>query len=115
MNEPLNANPVSIQSSFDVMTVTFLHDELVPQTSDDEPWNSIEAAFASSTLKSLCLDFINVKYLSSMALGKLVTLNRRFRGQVQVVNLNDRILEILRVAALDRVLMIETVQKSTAA
>ena len=110
-----NERMVSVRVSEDLMTVKFLNENITASPNDDQPWQMIEETFEWCRLDTLRLDFCNVKYLSSVALGRIVTLNRRFRDRLEVVNLNDRIMEVFLVTGLNRVVNISENSEMAAA
>lgn len=56
----------------------------------------------------LLLDFSNVDYLSSAALGKLITLNKKLlnRGQLKLCNIKPEIYEVFEITKLNKVFQI---------
>lgn len=55
--------------------------------------------------KKIVLNFANVEYLSSAALGKLITLNRKVNnagGKLAMCNINEDIFEVFTITNLDR-------------
>lgn len=61
--------------------------------------------------RSLALDFGNVEYLSSSALGKLITLDRRMKGhkgRLVLCGIRPEILEVFQITKLNKVFDIRT-------
>lgn len=59
--------------------------------------------------KKLVLDFSNVEYLSSAALGKLLTLDKKvkaFQGALRLCTIRKDILEVFKITRLDKVFKI---------
>jgi hypothetical protein len=106
MGTPKTANLVRIKVTKDSMTACFLNSRITSVCNDEEPWLSIEEAFIWSGLETLHLDFRNVKFLSSVALGKIVALNRKIDRRLKLHNLSDKILEVFLVSRLDRIVSI---------
>ena len=55
--------------------------------------------------KKLLLNFANVEYLSSAALGKLITLNKKLqaaRGRLILCNIHPQIYEVFEITKLDK-------------
>ena len=55
--------------------------------------------------KKLLLNFANVEYLSSAALGKLITLNKKLQsvgGRLILCNIDPQIYEVFEITKLDR-------------
>lgn len=97
---------VDVNVSNQTMTVKFLLNTVNAMSDENEPWQTIEECFAWSKMQQLCLDFSEVRFLSSVTLGKILNLNRKFKDQVELTNVNDRILEVFLVSGLDRVVNI---------
>ena len=54
----------------------------------------------------MLLNFENVDYLSSAALGKLITLNKRIKeedGQLKLTNIKENIYEVFRITKLNKI------------
>ena len=59
--------------------------------------------------KKLLLNFANVEYLSSAALGKLMTLNKKVKtagGELRLCNIKAEIKEVFSITKLDKMLRI---------
>ena len=59
--------------------------------------------------KKLLLNFANVEYLSSAALGKLMTLNKKVKqagGELRLANIKSEIREVFSITKLDKMLKI---------
>ena len=59
--------------------------------------------------KKLLLNFANVEYLSSAALGKLMTLNKKVKavgGELRLANIKPEIKEVFTITKLDKMLKI---------
>jgi anti-sigma B factor antagonist len=59
--------------------------------------------------KKLLLNFANVEYLSSAALGKLMTLNKKVKtagGELRLCNIKPEIKEVFSITKLDKMLRI---------
>lgn len=67
--------------------------------------------FLSNEYNVLAIDFKKVRYIDSYAISKLVKLSRTFAkigGEFLLVNMNDNIRQIFRMAGLDRIIRILT-------
>jgi anti-sigma B factor antagonist len=59
--------------------------------------------------KKILLNFANVEYLSSAALGKLMTLNKKVKaagGELRLANIKSEIKEVFSITKLDKMLKI---------
>jgi anti-sigma B factor antagonist len=105
---------VSIDHTENAVVVTLLYEEIVSDADINKLEESITALIIQGRLKNLVLDFSRVRYLSSSALGYLVTLNKSLRQQggcLKVCGIdkkvknasNDRyIYELLKIVQLDK-------------
>ena len=60
--------------------------------------------------KKLVLDFSNVEYLSSAALGKLITLDKKVKaatGELRLCSIRKDILEVFKITRLDKLFKIK--------
>jgi anti-sigma B factor antagonist len=65
--------------------------------------------------KKLLLNFANVEYLSSAALGKLMTLNKKVKaagGELRLANIKAEIKEVFSITKLDKMLKIFDSEKT---
>ena len=89
----------------DVTVVTFkdkkILDEAVIQEVGDELFDLVDKQYKTRLL----LNFENVEYLSSAALGKLITLNKRVKeenSELKLCNIIPEIYEVFRITKLNR-------------
>jgi anti-sigma B factor antagonist len=89
----------------DITVVTFkdkkILDEAVIQDVGDELFDLVDKQYKTKLL----LNFENVEYLSSAALGKLITLNKRVKeenGELKLCNIIPEIFEVFRITKLNR-------------
>jgi len=89
----------------EVTVVTFkdkkILDEAVIQEIGDALFDLVDKQYKTRLL----LNFENVEYLSSAALGKLITLNKRIKeenGELKLCNIIPEIYEVFRITKLNR-------------
>ena len=95
-----NVTTVSFKDAriFDETCIIALGDEL------------IDVALKSETGHSVVIDFNKVNYLSSAALGKLITMNKRLKEKecnLKLINISDDIMEIFEITRFNRFFLIE--------
>jgi anti-sigma B factor antagonist len=64
--------------------------------------------------KKIILDFSNVEYLSSAALGKLITMDKKVKaakGKLRLCCIRPEIKEVFEITRLDRIFDIRTTQE----
>ncbi len=95
---------LKVEEIGDVTVVNFLDrkilDEQNIQVIGDQLFSLVEEG-----RKKMLLNFANVEYLSSAALGKLITLNKKLqavRGQLILCNIDPQIYEVFEITKLDR-------------
>jgi len=105
---------VSINHTENAAVVTLLYEEIVSDADINKLEESITALIIQGRSKNLVLDFSRVRYLSSSALGYLITLNKSLKqqnGSLKVCGIdkkvknasNDRyIYELLKIVQLDK-------------
>ncbi len=94
-----------VEAVDDVTVVTFkdkkILDEAVIQEVGDQLFSLVDKQYKTRLL----LNFENVEYLSSAALGKLITLNKRVKeenGELKLCNIIPEIYEVFRITKLNR-------------
>jgi anti-sigma B factor antagonist len=94
----------------DVTVVSFVDrkilDEQNIQIIGDQLFNLVE----EQGKKKILLNFGNVEYLSSAALGKLITLNKKVQaasGRLILCNIDPQIYEVFEITRLDKFFNIE--------
>ncbi len=68
--------------------------------------------------KKIVLDFTNVEYLSSAALGKLITMDKKVKasgGKLRLCNIRKDIYEVFAITRLNKVFDIRTTQDEAVA
>ena len=100
---------IEVEQVGDVTTVRFLDkrilDEQNIQLIGEQMFGIIDDDGATKVL----LDFENVDYLSSAALGKLITMNKKVkgaRGQLKLCNIKPEIFEVFEITNLNKVFQI---------
>ena len=64
--------------------------------------------------QKIVLDFSNVEYLSSAALGKLITMDKKVKsitGKLRLCNIRSDILEVFKITRLDKLFTIKENQE----
>ncbi len=105
---------LEVEDSGEVTVVNFVDkkilDEQNIQTIGDQLFQLVDKLGRTKLL----LNFGNVEYLSSAALGKLITLNRKVnnkRGQLILCNISEQIYEVFEITKLNKVFQIEKTEQ----
>ncbi|MBL8818887.1 MAG: STAS domain-containing protein [Planctomyces sp.] len=95
---------------FDGITVaTLLEKKILDEANIEALGQELFALVDKDGRKKIILDFSIVEYLSSAALGKLVTMDKKAKtngGKVVLCNIQKDILDVFRITQLHRVLVL---------
>jgi len=114
---PAQELPFTLQPYGKVTVVEFrqasLMDPLVLQRSEDRLFKLID----EEDRRHVIVDFEKVQYLSSQAIGMLLTMKKKLdalgKSQLILCGIGPRLAELLRITRLDRVLTIKSTQKES--
>ena len=90
----------------DVTVVKFLDKKILDEASIQELGVELFGLVEQENRKSILLNFSNVEFLSSAALGKLITLDRKVKtakGRLKMSNIRPEILEVFQITKLNKV------------
>ncbi len=96
---------LDVQRQDGVVVVSFLDRKILDELNITRIEEELFELVDSEKSIRLLLDFGNVEHLSSRALGTLISLMKRVRGQnghLALANIADRIFEVFRITRLDR-------------
>jgi len=96
---------IDISRHGDVTVVRFI-DRKIEDPNVHELGNELFALVEQDDRRSLVLDFSHVEFLSSAALGKLLTLDRRLKtanGRLKLCCIRPEILEVFQITKLNKV------------
>ncbi len=95
----------------DVTVVKFLDKKILDEAGIQELGSELFGLVEQDNRKSILLNFTDVEFLSSAALGKLITLDRKVKahkGRLKMSNIRPEILEVFQVTKLNKVFDIRT-------
>ena len=90
----------------DVTIVSFLDKKILDEVHIQEIGEELFEAIEKKGKTKMLLNFENVDYLSSAALGKLITLNKRLKeenGHLKLCNIKENIYEVFRITKLNKI------------
>lgn len=95
-----NLTTVSFKNAriFEEACIVALGDELIDVASNVESGHSV------------AVDFTSVNYLSSAALGKLITMNKQLKEKgcnLKLINMGENVMEIFEITRLNKFFVIE--------
>jgi len=97
---------IDVSKEGDVTIVKFLDKKILDETGVQELGVELFRLVEHDNRKQILLNFENVEFLSSAALGKLITLDRKTkaaRGRLKMSNIRPEILEVLQITKLNKV------------
>ena len=104
---------IDVSKSGDVTVVTFLDKKILDESGIQELGAELFSLVEVLNRKSILLSFANVEFLSSAALGKLITLDRKVKaakGRLKMSDIRPEILEVFQITKLNKVFDIRTDQ-----
>ena len=109
---------LDIEEIGDVTIARFLDKKILDENNIQMIGNQMFGLVDEDGRKKIVLDFANVEYLSSAALGKLITMNNKVKtakGKLRLCNIRPEILEVFTITKLNKVLEIKTDQEQALA
>lgn len=93
-----------------VLVVSFLESKIVTEENIQDMGDELYALVEKEGRTRLLLDFGNVQYLSSAALGRLINLKKKVAaasGQLRLFGVHPDLMEVFRITHLDTVFEIK--------
>ncbi len=97
---------IDVSKVGDVTVVKFLDKKILDEAGIQELGLELFGLVEHDNRKSILLNFSNVEFLSSAALGKLITLDRKVKshkGRLKMSNIRPEILEVFQITKLNKV------------
>ena len=97
---------IDVSKVGDVTVVKFLDKKILDEAGIQELGAELFALVEHDNRRSMVLNFSNVDFLSSAALGKLITLDRKMKsakGRLKMSNIRPEILEVFQITKLNKV------------
>jgi anti-sigma B factor antagonist len=102
---------IDVSKTGDVSVVKFQDRKILDEASIQELGLELFALVEQENRKSILLNFTGVEFLSSAALGKLITLDRKVKshkGRLKLCNIRPEVLEVFQITKLNKVFDIRT-------
>ncbi len=102
---------IDVSKIGDVTVVKFLDKKILDETNIQELGVELFGLVEQDNRKSILLNFSHVEFLSSAALGKLITLDRKVKaakGRLKMSNIRPEIFEVFQITKLNKVFDIRT-------
>jgi anti-sigma B factor antagonist len=97
---------IDVSKIGDVSIVRFLDKKILDEASILELGTELFGLVEQDNRKSLLLNFSGVEFLSSAALGKLITLDRKVKshkGRMKMSSIRPEILEVFQITKLNKI------------
>ncbi len=102
---PARRRRLEVESIGDITVVNFVDRKILDEQNIQIIGEQLFSLVDEDGKKKLLLNFSNVEYLSSAALGKLITLNKKVSsagGRLILCNISEDILEVFEITKLDK-------------
>ena len=89
----------------DVTIVTFTDKKILDESNIQEIGEQLNELVEKHYMVKMLLNFENVEYLSSAALGKLITLNKKIKeenGKLKLCSVRPQIYEVFKITKLNK-------------
>ncbi len=96
---------LEVEQIGDVTVVNFIDRKILDEQNIQIIGDQLFSLVDQDGLRKLLLNFGNVEYLSSAALGKLITLNKKLQGvggRLVLCNIDPQIYEVFEITRLDK-------------
>jgi len=100
---------IDIEEVGDVTVAKFIDKKILDETNIQIIGNQLFGLVDEDGRTSIILDFSNVEYLSSAALGKLITMDKKVkaaRGQLRLCSIRPEIYEVFAITKLNKLFKI---------
>lgn len=97
---------LEVSKTGEISVVTFTDQKILDEAAIQELGAELFALVEHDNRKTILLDFAGVEFLSSAALGKLITFDRKLKtakGRLKMCGLAPGILEVFQVTKLNKV------------
>jgi len=101
---------IILEKKDDVSIIRFKESDILDQINIQEIGDEMNGIVEATPGIKLVVDFKGVEYLSSTALGKLITLKRKVdsqSGELRMCNIKESILEVFAITKLDTIFTIK--------
>lgn len=101
---------LEVQQNNDVTVVRFVDRKILDESNIEEIGNQLFNLVDQGGRRKILLNFANVEYLSSAALGKLITLDKKIKahsGKLRLCNIRPEIYEVFAITRLNKVFDIQ--------
>ncbi|MGQ0634139.1 MAG: STAS domain-containing protein [Planctomycetaceae bacterium] len=101
---------LDIDEKDDITIARFTDKKILDESNIQIIGNQLFALVDDDHRQKIVLDFTNVEYLSSAALGKLITMDKKVKaagGKLRLCSIRSDILEVFKITRLDKLFTIK--------
>lgn len=105
MSSPARKRRLEVEQIGDVTVVNFVDRKILDEQNIQNIGEQLFSLVEQEGFKKILLNFSNVEYLSSAALGKLITLNKKLQGvqgKLILCKIDPQIFEVFEITKLDK-------------
>ena len=105
MASPTRRRRLEVEPIGDVTVVNFVDRKILDEQNIQVIGEQLFSLVEEEGMKKILLNFSNVEYLSSAALGKLISLNKKLQGvggRLILCNIDPQIFEVFEITKLDK-------------
>jgi anti-sigma B factor antagonist len=110
MSSPPRRRRLEVEPIGDVTVVNFVDRKILDEQNIQIIGEQLFSLVDQEQVKKMLLNFGNVEYLSSAALGKLITLHKKVQangGKLVLCNIDPQIYEVFEITRLDKLFKIK--------
>jgi len=115
MSAPSRRSRLEVEDNGEIAVVNFIDRKILDEQNIQKIGEDLFSLIDQYDRKKILLNFRNVEYLSSAALGKFITLNKKVQaknGKLVMCNINEDIFEVFEITRLDRLFNIQKDEQS---
>lgn len=105
MSSPTRRRRLEVEPIGDITVVNFVDRKILDEQNIQIIGEQLFSLVDEENRRKILLNFSNVEYLSSAALGKLITLNKKLQqagGKLILCNIDAQIYEVFEITKLDK-------------
>ena len=115
MSTPTRRSRLEVEDNGEIAIVNFIDRKILDEQNIQKIGEDLFSLVDQYGRKKILLNFSKVEYLSSAALGKFISLNKKVQtagGKLVMCNINEDIFEVFEITRLDRLFKIEKDEQS---
>ena len=114
-SQPARRRRLEVEDIGDIAVVQFVDKKILDEQNIQMIGDDLFRLVDELGRRKVLLNFTNVEFMSSAALGKLITLHRKLQavqGKLVLCKITKEILDVFKITKLDKILEIKTDEQS---